>query len=164
MTQVNLLPTEVREGQKSRRALAAVILGVGAVVFLLLFVYTLQSARLANANHKLDAQKALNQSLQTQINSLQQFANLKAEVALRQTLMQQALSNEVRWSGVLRDISMVIPGHMWLTGVTGTVADQPVSSGGSPPPPTPPPPPVGGAPALVGSLHFTGMASGNPTL
>lgn len=164
MTQVNLLPTEVREGQKSRRALAAVILGVGAVVFLLLFVYTLQTARLANANHKLEAQKALNQSLQTQIDSLQQFANLKAEVALRQTLLQQALSNEVRWSGVLRDISMVIPGHMWLTGLTGTVADQPVSSGGSAPPSTPTTPSVGGPQTLVGTIQFTGMASDNPTV
>ena len=59
MTQVNLLPTEVREGQKSRRALAAVILAVGAAVFLLLFIYTLQTARLSNANHKLAAQQAL---------------------------------------------------------------------------------------------------------
>ena len=126
MTQVNLLPTEVREGQKSRRALAAVILAVGAAVFLLLFIYTLQTARLSNANHKLVAQQALNQGLQTQIDSLQQFAQLKAEVSLRQTLTQQALTNQVRWSGVLRDISMVIPNTSPL--LTGSILANSVAA------------------------------------
>ena len=141
MTQVNLLPTEVREGQKSRRALAAVILAVGAAVFLLLFIYTLQTARLANANHKLADQQAKNQGLQTQIDSLQQFAQLKAEVALRQTLTLQALQNQVRWSGVLRDISMVIPNQMWLTGMNAQVSET-----------------------LVGTIQFQGMAADNPTI
>jgi Tfp pilus assembly protein PilN len=163
MTQVNLLPTEVREGQRSRRALAAVILGVGAVVFLLLFIYTLQAARLANANHKLAAQQAFNQGLQTQINSLQQFAQLKAEVALRQTLTQQALQNEVRWSGVLRDVSMVIPNQMWLTGLSGTITEVSPSSGGAAPA-TGTAPAVAGPQTQVGTIQFSGMASDNPTL
>ena len=160
MTQVNLLPTEVREGQKSRRALAAVILAVGAAVFLLLFIYTLQTARLANANHKLAAQQAQNQGLQTQIDSLQQFAQLKAEVALRQTLTQQALTNQVRWSGVLRDISMVIPNQMWLTGMNAQVSDA-LQGGASA---TPGAPPVVGAQTLVGTIQFQGVASDNPTI
>ena len=160
MTQVNLLPTEVREGQKSRRALAAVILAVGAAVFLLLFIYTLQTARLANANHKLADQQAKNQGLQTQIDSLQQFAQLKAEVALRQTLTQQALTNQVRWSGVLRDISMVIPNQMWLTSMNATVSDT--LQGGAAA--TPGAPPVVGAQTLVGTIQFQGVASDNPTI
>ena len=160
MTQVNLLPTEVREGQKSRRALAAVILAVGAAVFLLLFIYTLQTARLANANHKLADQQAKNQGLQTQIDSLQQFAQLKAEVALRQTLTQQALTNQVRWSGVLRDISMVIPNQMWLTGMNAQVSDS-LQSGASATAGTPP---VTGPQTLVGTIQFQGVASDNPTI
>ncbi|HEX9410362.1 MAG TPA: PilN domain-containing protein [Actinomycetota bacterium] len=159
MTQVNLLPTEVREGQKSRRALAAVVLAVGAAVFLLLFIYTLQTARLSNANHKLAAQQALNQGLQTQINSLQQFAQLKAEVALRQTLTQQALTNQVRWSGVLRDISMVIPNQMWLTGMNAQVSESiqgPLATPGAAT--------VVGPETLVGTIQFQGMASDNPTI
>ena len=160
MTQVNLLPTEVREGQKSRRALAAVILAVGAAVFLLLFIYTLQTARLSNANHKLVAQQALNQGLQTQIDSLQQFAQLKAEVALRQTLTQQALQNQIRWSGVLRDISMVIPNQMWLTGMNAQVSET-LPSGASA---SPGAPPVAGPETLVGTIQFQGMAANNPTI
>ena len=160
MTQVNLLPTEVREGQKSRRALAAVILAVGAAVFLLLFIYTLQTARLANANHKLAAQQALNQGLQTQIDSLQQFAQLKAEVALRQTLTQQALQNQIRWSGVLRDISMVIPNQMWLTGMNAQVSET-LQGGASAAPGVPP---VVGPETLVGTIQFQGMAADNPTI
>ena len=168
MTQVNLLPSDVRERQKSRRLLAAVVTGVGAVVALLFFVFMLQSARLVSANHKLAAQEAQNQSLQAKINSLQQFAQLKAEVALRQTLMATALQNQVRWSGVLRDISMVIPNKMWLTNLTGTVTDPTVlgSSGAAPAPAAPG---TGSAPevapqTLVGSITFNGMATDNPTI
>lgn len=159
MTQVNLLPTEVRETQKTRRLLAVVIMAVGAVLALLLFVFTLQSARLANANRKLATQQALNQSLQTQINALQQFAQLKAELSLRQTLTQAALVNQVRWSGVLRDISMVIPGKMWLTGLQGTINEgtvQPSAPGT--------PVAVAGPKTLVGTIQFQGMASDNPTV
>jgi Tfp pilus assembly protein PilN len=159
MTQVNLLPTEVRETQKTRRAFAVVLMAVGAVVALLLFVYTLQSAKLANANRKLATQQALNQSLQTQINALQQFANLKAELSLRQTLAQAALANQVRWSGVLRDVSMVIPGKMWLTGLQGAIADAPVQPSAAAAPAA-----VAGPNTLVGSIQFQGMASDNPTI
>ena len=63
MTQVNLLPGDVKERQKSRRLTAAVILAVGAIVALLFFVFVLQAARFSNAQQKLEAQQAIMRAL-----------------------------------------------------------------------------------------------------
>jgi Tfp pilus assembly protein PilN len=143
--------------------MAAVVAGVGAVVALLFFVFVLQSARLSNAEQKLQAQEAVNADLQGKIGQLQQFQQLKLTVAAREALAASALSGQVAWSGVLRDISMVIPNKMWLTGMNGTLTGTtaPLAPSGTPTN-TAAPAPV--APTLVGTIQFQGMASDFPTV
>jgi Tfp pilus assembly protein PilN len=163
MTQVNLLPSDVRERQRSRRLVAAVIAAVGAVVALLFFIFVLQSARLSNADQKLKAQQAVNADLQGKIGQLQQFQELKQTVAAREAMTAGALNGQVAWSGVLRDVSMVIPNQMWLTGMSGTLTE-----GSTLPPPSTGSPSTSGeaaiAPAMTGSIQFQGMASDFPTV
>jgi len=164
MTQVNLLPSDVRERQRSRRLVAAVIAGVGAVVALLFFVFVLQSAKLSNAQQKLNAQQAVNADLQGKIGQLQQFQQLKQTVAAREAMTEGALNGQVAWSGVLRDVSMVIPDQMWLTGMNGTLTETstlPAPSVGSPSTPESPP---AATSSLVGAIQFQGMASDFPTV
>jgi Tfp pilus assembly protein PilN len=180
MTQVNLLPADVQERQRTRRLTAAVILAVGAVVVLLFFVFVLQAARLSDANHRLSAQQAANAELQTKIAGLQEFAQLKSEVAARQVLTASAMDGEVLWSSVLRDVSMVIPDKVWLTGMSGTL--NPVLTPVAPAAPAPAPdasaspgaaPAPGAAPVtpavspeetLIGSIQFQGMADDHPSV
>src|SRR5438093_4049989 len=102
MTQVNLLPSDVKERQRTRRLMAAVILAVGAVGALLFVVCMLHAAKLADANHKLQAQEAVNAGLDSQITQLQPFSDLRAQVAAREALTAAALDGQVLWSGVLR--------------------------------------------------------------
>ncbi len=163
MTQVNLLPTGVREKQRSRRATVAAVAGVAAVVMALALVYVLQAGRLSSANRQLTAQQSINRDFRTRISALQPFADLKASVATRQALVSQLVQGEVLWSGVLHDLSMVIPDQMWLTGMSGTLtAASPTGSGGG-----------SGASSngsfapgssLVGSIQFQGYAFDHPTV
>jgi len=132
MTQVNLLPTVVREKQKGRATTAAVVALALGLLALLGFIYVLQSARLNSAQHKLVAQQAVNTGIQTQINGLQQFATLKAQVTTGQALVQTLQYQEVLWSGVLRDVSMVIPGQAWLSSFTGAVTATTSATPGAP--------------------------------
>jgi len=178
MTQVNLLPSDVKERQRTRRLMAAVILAVGAVVALLFVVFMLQAAKLADANHKLQAQEAVNAGLDSQITQLQPFSDLKAQVAAREALTAAALDGQVLWSGVLRDVSMVIPDKVWLSGMVGTLnapvaAAAPVapptpgstpSPGATPAAPTTPTTPAVTGPALVGTIQFTGFADDLPSV
>ena len=176
MTQVNLLPSDVKERQLTRRLTAAVILAVGAVVALLFVVYVLEAAKLSDASHKLRAQEAANADVQSQIDELSPFAQLKAQVAAREALTASAMDGEVLWSGVLRDVSMVIPDKVWLSGMQGTlstpieaapVAPAPAEPGATPSPgatpiPAAPVAPVG--PALVGTIQFQGFADDHPSV
>jgi Tfp pilus assembly protein PilN len=173
MTQVNLLPSDVKERQLTRRLTAAVILAVGAVMALLFVVFILQAAKLSDANHKLQAQEATNANLDSQILELKPFADLKAQVSNREALTATALDGQVLWSGVLRDVSMVIPDKVWLSGLVGSLnapaqapaPAAPAAPGATPSPGTTPPPvvaPVG--PALVGTIQFQGFADDHPSV
>jgi len=158
MTQVNLLPAEVKQRQRTRRATGLIVSGAVAVVALLFLLFVMQSARLGKAQDELAAQQQANAGLQSQIADLQKYADLKAQVSAKQAVVAEALQNEVLWSGALRDVSMVIPGNMWLVSMTGTVT---VPTGSAPVPGT-----VGTGPdaGLVGNVQFTGSALTQPTL
>jgi Tfp pilus assembly protein PilN len=151
MTQVNLLPTDIKVRQQTRRTMALVMAAGVAVFGVLFFVFVLQSARLVREQRNLARQDGINSGLQIQIASLAPFQQLKQTVAARQALVLEVETGEVEWSGVLRDVSMVIPDNVYLSAMSGTtgtgVAGAPVST-------------VAGA----GSIQFQGTAADFPTL
>src|SRR5439155_17095280 len=58
---------------------------------------------------------------------------LTAQKVQRVTALATALQGRVAWDRVLRHISSVLPGDVWLTKLTATAAEV------APPPPPPPP-------------------------
>jgi Tfp pilus assembly protein PilN len=170
MTQVNLLPPQIQERQKTRRLTAAIVAGGGAVIGLLLFVFVLQSARLSDADRELAEQRNVNSGLRGQIAGLQQFESLQQTLADRQAMRTGILQDQVLWSSVLHDVSLVIPGEMWITSLTGTLTPPvpqaaPVPSATTTTATTPP---AAASPAsvttLVGSIQFEGSGFDHPTL
>ena len=120
MSQVNLLPVEVGQRLHSRRVTAAVVAAAAVVIGLLLFVFSLQNSRVSDTERQLEAQQATNNRLQTQIDALRRFTEIKQQVADRQALLAQVTQGQIAWSGVLKDISSVMPGQMWLTSLNAT--------------------------------------------
>lgn len=155
MTQVNLLPRDVLQRQRTRRVTAAVVAACLAVVGILLLVFVLQAARLRQAESRLEAQRATNQNLSAKIASLQPFQALKQQVASRQALNRRLLQGEVLWSGVLHDLSAIIPGRVWLTSVSGTAAAGAPGAVGTASTPGLPATGTGGG---AGTLQFQGGA------
>jgi Tfp pilus assembly protein PilN len=144
---INLLPAEIRERQRSRRQTFAVV-AVGLVVLLLMGgFYVLQLLRLSDLEDQLAEQRATNARLQAEIAELQQVATLQQELADSRALLADLLSNQVYWSSILRDVSLVIPGEAWLAGLTGAIAGDEAAETE-----------VEVAPGLVGSISFTGFA------
>lgn len=144
---INLLPPEILERQRARRRTAAVV-AFGLVLLLLLAgFYVLQLLRLSEVRDDLDQQRAVNSQLQAQIDELQEVAALQQQLADSRELLADILSNQVFWSGVLRDISLVIPGETWLTGLTGTLAGADTATTE-----------VVVGQGLIGSITFTGFA------
>ena len=154
MTQVNLLPVEVQQRRKSRRQTTMVTSAVAGVMGFLILIFILQSARLAAANRQLEEQQAANGRLQSEINGLTRFEQLKQAVTEKEGLLANVLRGEILWSGVLRDISLVIPRDMWLTSLTGQMQASSTSSAASTP--------VGEG--LVGTIQFQGQAFAHTTV
>src|SRR5918996_3823307 len=149
---INLLPPEIRERQRYRRRTAAVVL-IGIIVLAALGAfYVLQVMRLADVEEDVEAQQAENAELQQEIAQLQRFAELEQELQDTRTLLDTLLADRVLWSGVLRDVSLVIPGEMWLSGLTGSLTAAPTAEGTTTTTPTVP----GGG--LVGQITFNGFA------
>ena len=151
MSQVNLLPPELRQRLEVRRTTSLVIAVALGVLALIGVFYFLQLQRLADAQDELEAQQARNADLQNQIDGLQQFAALQAELAAKQELLSTIFVNEVSWSTALLDVSRVIPDASYLTNLTGQVTatlDGEVAEPSGVTPDT----------TLIGNMTFQGVA------
>jgi Tfp pilus assembly protein PilN len=158
VSQVNLLPPELRERQAIRRTTSLVVAAGLAALALIGIFYVFQVQRLSKVQSDLEAQRSTNTRLVSQIASLQEFAALQAELAAKQELMSVIFVNEVSWSSALLDVSRVIPDASYLTNLTGqivaTIAGEVVAE------------PTGGTPetTLVGNMTFAGVANQTETI
>ena len=158
MSQVNLLPPELRERQAIRRTTSLVVAAGLAVLALIGIFYFFQVLRLSQVQSDLEAQQSRNAQLESEIVSLQEFAALQAELASKEALVAQIFVNEVSWSSALLDVSRVIPDTSYLTNLTGqitaTIAGEVVTE------------PTGGTPetTLVGNMTFAGVANQTETI
>ena len=158
MSQVNLLPPELRERQAIRRNTSFVVaLGLAALALIGLF-YFFQLQRQSQAESDLADQQQRNAQLQSQIDALSQFADLQAELAAKEQLVTTIFVNEVSWSSALLDVARVIPDASYLTNLTGqitaTVAGEEVAQ------------PAGGTAetTLIGNMSFAGVANQTETI
>jgi Tfp pilus assembly protein PilN len=155
VSQVNLLPPQLRQRQAVRRNTTLVALvGVGVLAVIAAF-YFLQVMDLNRVKDDLAAQKTINDGLSSDIADLQQYADLQAELATKQALVNTVLANEVSWSGVLLDVSQSIPSNSYLSSLTGQIS---ATTGAAATTPT------GEASNLVGSISFEGQAKEVDTL
>lgn len=167
---INLLPPELYERQRTRRRTAAVI-ALGVIVLAALGgFYFLQVMRENAVQADVEAQQAENARLQGEINELQEIDQLQQEIDATRGLLTSLLSDRVLWSGVLRDVSLVIPGQVWLNGFTGevgvpgateaTATATPTTTGTTTTTTTTGQAQAG--PALVGQISFNGYAFTHP--
>jgi Tfp pilus assembly protein PilN len=158
VSEVNLLPPELRERQAIRRTTSLVVAAGLAALALIGIFYFFQVQRLSQVQSDLEAQQSRNAQLESEIASLQEFAALQAELASKEVLVAEIFVNEVSWSSALLDVSRVIPDASYLTNLTGqitaTIAGEVVTE------------PTGGTPetTLVGNMTFAGVANQTETI
>jgi len=155
VSQVNLLPRELRQKQVARRTTTMVAaIGAGLLALVLAF-YVLQTMRLSSVQDELAAQEATNAQLEAQIAELQPYADLQAQLAAKQGLVDTVFLNEVSWSGVLVDVSRMIPDDSYLTTLAGQLTAVTGTQIGAEPTATE---------GLIGGLTFEGVADGTDTI
>jgi Tfp pilus assembly protein PilN len=158
VSQVNLLPPELRERQAIRRTTSLVAAAGLAALALIGIFFFFQVQRLSQAQSDLEAQESQNARLESEIASLQEFADLQAELASKQALVGEIFVNEVSWSSALLDVSRVIPDASYLTNLTGQITPTVVGEVATEP--------TGGTPetTLIGNMTFAGIANQTETI
>ncbi len=127
MSRVNLLPSEIKKGQQTRRRVALFLLAGIAIVLVILAFWFVQSMRLSDVQSQVDAQEQTNAAIQQDINNLQQYEQLQTEAQQQEQLLASAYAGEVSYSGMLLDISKVIPSDTYLTNFASTL-ESPTAS------------------------------------
>ena len=131
MSRVNLLPSEIKKGQATRRRVGLIIIAGLAALALVIVFWVYQGMRLNNVQQDIAAQQQTNASLQQQVSDLQKFEDLRNEAQQQQDLLNVAFANEVSFSGLLVDVSKVIPSDTYLTDLTVSVDPAAVPAAGS---------------------------------
>jgi Tfp pilus assembly protein PilN len=144
VSQVNLLPPEILAAQRQRRLAGVVALAGVGVIGLILVFYVLQLGKVSGIRSDIEQQKQTNQGLQGEIEKLREFEALGARAQAKQKLLNDVFANEISFSGLLMDISRVIPSTAALTSMTATSLE--------------PTPTTGGTTLLTGRIDIAGLA------
>ena len=153
MSQVNLLPPELRARQKTKQLTTLIVGGGVALIVLLMGFWFLQSQKLSGVNEDIAAQNLTNSGLQTQIDQLQEFQQLQEQAAAQQALLTKAYAGEVSFSQMLMDLSRTIPSDAYLDSFNA-ILTAPVVGAVAPAPTT----------GFVGSFTAGGAADGFESL
>jgi Tfp pilus assembly protein PilN len=144
MSQVNLLPPDVLAAQRQRRLAGVVALAGVGVIGLILVFYFLQVSNLSGVRSDIRDLEQTNQGLQRDIAALRQFEELRERAQAKQELLDTVFANEISFSGLLMDVSRVIPSTSALTSLSASAQE-----------PTPTP---GGSTQLTGRIDVAGLA------
>jgi Tfp pilus assembly protein PilN len=115
MPRVNLLPPEIAEKARLRKAqlaMAGVGLAAAAVVGVM---YTNASAKVSSANEQKAEAATASVKLNGELRDLQSVRDTYARVDAAKQTLAMAMGYEVLWSGYLHDMTLRIPDNVWLT-------------------------------------------------
>jgi Tfp pilus assembly protein PilN len=125
LPRVNLLPQEISESVRFRNAQAGMLLAAVLAFVGVAMLTVMASSDVNDAQTALTASQNEGAQLQAQVNSYADVPKLYAQVATAQAQLTTAMGQEVRYSFLLKDLSLSIPANVWLTEIQVT---QPVDS------------------------------------
>jgi Tfp pilus assembly protein PilN len=120
MRQIDLLPASYAEKRRERRTLGLVVGGGLALLLALVAWWLMLGGQVSEAESQLADAQAGNAKLGAQIAELQRFAELEAEVQIKELALQSVMTGDVAWPSVLTEVAIVIPGEVWLTEFTAS--------------------------------------------
>lgn len=120
MRRINLLPEEVLERRRNRQQTLMLSVYFGVFLLALVGVWLVRNGQLNAQEERRDRALAQVATLQTKIAALEEFARLDQTVKAKAAVLATAMTDDVAWSRLLIEVSMIIPGDSWLTSFNGT--------------------------------------------
>jgi Tfp pilus assembly protein PilN len=138
MRPINLLPPEVARERSRRRKAGIAVFGALAYVFLLGVGVLYWNGRVDAARDDLDAQVAINQSLERDVAALAGTEDIRTQYEEKATLVRSALAVDVDWGIFLNDLARLLPPRIWVETFNGSVVPETV-------------------PGIIGQVSFSGV-------
>ena len=154
LPRVNLLPPEIELRRRFRRVQGGLGGAVVAAVGLVGLLYVGATASVSDAQTELDIAGAETAQLQAQTAPYADVTAVYARAAGAEAMLTQAMGQEIRWSGLLNDLSLTVPDNVWVKSVAFTQAPAATAAA------APAAPAVPGAPAAaasLGTVTFSGV-------
>lgn len=124
MRPINLLPPEVARERSKRRRLALMVVAAVAYVAMLAVGVLIWNGRVDTAQRNLDTQLAVNQTLESQVLSMNASGELRDEFLDRAELVRVALATDIDWGILLNDLARLLPPRLWVDTFSGTVIPE----------------------------------------
>jgi len=127
MRPVNLIPPDQRRGEAAPARAGAASYIVVAVLFAILFAVTgvvLTNNDVDQKKSDLAAVQAQQTEAEARADALSNFASFQQMKDNRVLTIASLAQSRFDWERVMREVSRVLPDHVWLTNLTGTVAPE----------------------------------------
>ena len=141
---VNLLPPEIAERRQFRRVQLCLGGGLVATVGVVALLQLSALGATADAERELQSATAQGAALRTEATAFAEVEGVYARADAARALLAQAMSDEVRFSGLLDALSVTLPDDVWLKSITFTQATPAATA-------------AAGTPG-IGTVSFTGVA------
>lgn len=126
MRPINLIPPEERRGiarTTSRSGgMAYVVIGLLAVVLVGVMLVVLANNDISDKKSELSDLQTQATELQAQADQLTPYTTFHSTRDARVSTITQLADSRFDWERVMRELSKVLPGNIWLTNLTGTVS------------------------------------------
>ncbi len=133
LPRVNLLPPEIAERRRFRRVQWGLGGGLALTVGLVGLLYAGAVGSVGEATTELEATGAVNAQLRTEAARYAEVTAVYARAASAEAMLTEAMGEEVRYSGLLSDLSLTIPENVWLKSLTFTQAPTAAGLAGTEP-------------------------------
>ena len=153
LPRVNLLPKEIKERRLLQRQRGGIAVAFVLLLTLLGLWYVRESQKLTEARQEADRERTVAADLRARKAELQPYAALESQIAAADQLRAKVYAREIRFSGILQDISAIIPADVWLTQMSVAIKETSAQAA-APASPVSPGSPGAGSP--VASITFTG--------
>jgi Tfp pilus assembly protein PilN len=114
MRRIDLLPPVYEQRRRERRNIVLVALAGVLVLLLLIGWWFWLGLQISDKKDELATVQQTNAGIQTEIDGLQRFALLQAEVDAKKTALQLVMFGDLDWPALMTEVAMVIPGEVWL--------------------------------------------------
>ncbi len=142
MTRIDLIPPELVEKHQARRVISLMAIGASVVFGILIIIYLLTLGQIILATNRVEQIKAQNTQVQAYITKLKPYDERKKALDEQQKIIDTITANQILWSSILNDISMVVPNDIWLKSIkidiTPILAAKEQAAGASNKAPAPP--------------------------